>query len=303
MQRRDGLRLAEGVVAVLGGDGAEGPGDERTVAGIAAQSEGAALCRCRDQQAVGVVAVVDRVGAAVRGAQRLRGGVEVRVLVEGERGIEGAGGGLGQRQRAGVGEGEGFAVCCCEAVDMARTVGGEGLHRGQVRPARERQRRGRRPRCGQGERAAAGDEQAAVGAEGEGVDGWWIDGWTVGRARGAGGASPRVWSRNWTRLQMLGLQCSYHSGEDHALSQNAVVRARIDEHIKEEASAVLATMGLTVSDAFRLLLIRIAREKALPFEPLVPNETTIAAMREARAGNVEGFDSVEALMADLHAKD
>ncbi|ESQ14910.1 MAG: type II toxin-antitoxin system RelB/DinJ family antitoxin [Thiohalocapsa sp. PB-PSB1] len=88
------------------------------------------------------------------------------------------------------------------------------------------------------------------------------------------------------------------------MSQNTVVRARIDEHIKEEASAVLATMGLTVSDAFRLLLTRIAREKALPFEPLlVPNETTVAAMREARAGNLDGFDSVEALMADLHAKD
>ncbi len=82
-----------------------------------------------------------------------------------------------------------------------------------------------------------------------------------------------------------------------------VGRARIDEQIKEEAATVLATMGLTLSDAFRLLLIRVAREKALPFEPLVPNETTIAAMREARAGNLEGFDNVEALMADLHAKD
>jgi DNA-damage-inducible protein J len=91
--------------------------------------------------------------------------------------------------------------------------------------------------------------------------------------------------------------------EDHIMPQNTVVRARIDEHIKEEASTVLATMGLTVSDAFRILLTRIAREKALPFEPLVPNETTIAAMREARAGNLKGFDSVEALMADLHAKD
>jgi len=87
------------------------------------------------------------------------------------------------------------------------------------------------------------------------------------------------------------------------MSENTVVRARIDEHIKEEASAVLAAMGLTVSDAFRILLTRIAREKALPFEPLVPNETTIAAMREARAGNLKGFDSVEALMSDLHAKD
>ncbi len=80
-------------------------------------------------------------------------------------------------------------------------------------------------------------------------------------------------------------------------------RSPIDEQIKEEAATVLATMGLTLSDAFRLLLIRVAREKALPFEPLVPNETTIAAMREARAGNLEGFDNVEALMADLHVKD
>jgi DNA-damage-inducible protein J len=87
------------------------------------------------------------------------------------------------------------------------------------------------------------------------------------------------------------------------MSENTVVRARIDGHIKEEASLVLASMGLTVSDAFRMLLTRVAREKALPFEPLVPNETTIAAMREARAGNLEDFDSVEALMADLHAKD
>ncbi len=72
--------------------------------------------------------------------------------------------------------------------------------------------------------------------------------------------------------------------EEQTMKSNAVVRARIDEHIKEEASAVLATMGLTVSDAFRIMLTRIAREKALPFEPLVPSETTIAAMREARAG-------------------
>jgi|JI9StandDraft_2_1071091.scaffolds.fasta_scaffold104771_1 DNA-damage-inducible protein J len=45
-----------------------------------------------------------------------------------------------------------------------------------------------------------------------------------------------------------------------------------------------------------------AREKALPFEPLIPNETTIAAMREARTGNLKSFDGVAALMADLHAE-
>ena len=84
---------------------------------------------------------------------------------------------------------------------------------------------------------------------------------------------------------------------------NAVVRARIDSEIKEEASVVLEAMGLTVSDAFRILLTRIAREKALPFEPLVPNEETIAAMKEARRGRLPSFESVDELMADLNADD
>ena len=94
---------------------------------------------------------------------------------------------------------------------------------------------------------------------------------------------------------------TYQKGQ--IMAANAVVRARIDEHIKEEASAVLAAMGLTVSDAFRIMLTRVAREKALPFEPLIPNETTIAAMREARTGDLKSFVSVGALMADLHAED
>ncbi len=87
------------------------------------------------------------------------------------------------------------------------------------------------------------------------------------------------------------------------MSANAVVRARIDEHIKEEATAVLASMGLTVSDAFRLMLTRVAREKTLPFEQLVPNAETIKAMKEARRGKLKSFDSVDALLAGLHAED
>lgn len=68
---------------------------------------------------------------------------------------------------------------------------------------------------------------------------------------------------------------------------NHLVQARVDGAIKEEAAAVLAAMGLTVSDAVRMLLTRVARERALPFEPLAPNEATIAAMRDSRAGHVE----------------
>lgn len=87
------------------------------------------------------------------------------------------------------------------------------------------------------------------------------------------------------------------------MAENAVVRARIDERTKAEAAAVLAAMGLTVSDAFRLLLVRVAKEKALPFEPLIPNAQTIRAMREARKGKTRAFRGVEELMADLNAKD
>ena len=71
------------------------------------------------------------------------------------------------------------------------------------------------------------------------------------------------------------------------MSANAVVRARIDERIKEEATDVLAAMGLTVSDALRIMLTRVAHEKALPFEPMVPNAMTIAAMKKARRGKLE----------------
>jgi len=85
------------------------------------------------------------------------------------------------------------------------------------------------------------------------------------------------------------------------MAANAVVRARVNEEIKQEASIVLEAMGLTMSDAFRIMITRIAREKALPFEPLVPNAKTIEAMKEARAGKLQAFSSIDDLMADLNA--
>ena len=86
------------------------------------------------------------------------------------------------------------------------------------------------------------------------------------------------------------------------MATNSVVRARIDEHIKEEAGAVLATMGLTISDAFRMLLMRVAKEKALPFEPLIPNKQTIAAMKAARQGKLKTV-KIENLLDSLNADD
>ncbi|HJM51553.1 MAG TPA: type II toxin-antitoxin system RelB/DinJ family antitoxin [Alphaproteobacteria bacterium] len=84
---------------------------------------------------------------------------------------------------------------------------------------------------------------------------------------------------------------------------STVVRARIDERVKDEAAAVLASIGLTVSDAFRLMLVRVAAEKKLPFEPLVPNEETVEVMRAARRGDIVEVGKLDDLLADLNADD
>jgi DNA-damage-inducible protein J len=81
------------------------------------------------------------------------------------------------------------------------------------------------------------------------------------------------------------------------------VRARIDTATKERATEALAAMGLSVSDAIRLLMLRIADERRLPFEVKVPNVATREAITELEAGKGKHFTSVDELMADLHADD
>ena len=82
-----------------------------------------------------------------------------------------------------------------------------------------------------------------------------------------------------------------------------VVRARIGEKIKEKAATVPDTIGLTVSDAFRLMMARITTEKRLSFDPLVPNEETVAAMQAAERGELITVGDIDGLMADLNADD
>lgn len=87
------------------------------------------------------------------------------------------------------------------------------------------------------------------------------------------------------------------------MAADTIVRARIDGRIKEKAAEVLGEMGLSVSDAIRLLLVRVAAERALPFEVKVPNAETRAAMAEIEQSAPVSFDSVADLMADLNAPD
>lgn len=67
------------------------------------------------------------------------------------------------------------------------------------------------------------------------------------------------------------------------MAATAFVRARVNEEMRDEAAAVLAEMGLTVSDVIRITPTRVAKERALPFELKVPNAVTREAMDEARA--------------------
>jgi DNA-damage-inducible protein J len=68
------------------------------------------------------------------------------------------------------------------------------------------------------------------------------------------------------------------------MSETAYVRARIDESLKKEAVAVLAGMGLTVSDVMRIALMKIVKDKALPFEMHVPNALTAETLRKSERG-------------------
>lgn len=87
------------------------------------------------------------------------------------------------------------------------------------------------------------------------------------------------------------------------MAATEMVHVRIEKRIKTQAAKTLAAMGLSVSDAVRVLLTRVAKEKSLPFEVKVPNAETAAAMREARKGALTSFRNASALIADLNADD
>jgi DNA-damage-inducible protein J len=83
------------------------------------------------------------------------------------------------------------------------------------------------------------------------------------------------------------------------MATDSVVRARIDTTTKDRATEALAAMGLSVSDAIRLLLVRVAADRAFPFAVKVPNATTRKAMAELEQGKGKRSKSADALFKDL----
>lgn len=93
------------------------------------------------------------------------------------------------------------------------------------------------------------------------------------------------------------------TSHSHASHQDSYVRARIDSQTKALATDALNAMGLSVSDAIRLLMLHIVEEKNLPFTLKVPNRTTRDAIAQLEAGKGQRFDDLDSLLDDLRAPD
>jgi DNA-damage-inducible protein J len=87
------------------------------------------------------------------------------------------------------------------------------------------------------------------------------------------------------------------------MTVEAVAHATVEQEIIDKASAIYAAAGMTVDEAFSLLLERTVEEQSVPFTAFRPNQETIDAMMESRQGTLKKFSSLEDLMADLHADD
>lgn len=83
------------------------------------------------------------------------------------------------------------------------------------------------------------------------------------------------------------------------MDSDSIVRARIDTSTKERATAVLSAMGLNVSDAIRLMLMRVATEQRMPFDVKMPDATTVKAMRDLESGKGKRSATLEELFRDL----
>ena len=88
-------------------------------------------------------------------------------------------------------------------------------------------------------------------------------------------------------------------------AQTSMLHVRVDDETKAQATEALAAMGLSVSDAVRLLLHRVVVDQAFPLELKVPNAETRAAMAEAEKmirARRPRFATADELFANLEKK-
>ncbi len=83
----------------------------------------------------------------------------------------------------------------------------------------------------------------------------------------------------------------------------SIIRVEVNEKIQKEAAIAVAEIGLTVSDACRILLTYMAHEKKMPFDHLIPNKRTLETLEAAKNGDFIGTYTLDMLFAELNADD
>ncbi len=76
---------------------------------------------------------------------------------------------------------------------------------------------------------------------------------------------------------------------------SSMLHVRVEDDLRAEAAATLALMGLPLSEAVRVFLMRVVADQAFPFAIKVPNPATRAIMEEARAMSQAQFAKPDAL--------
>jgi DNA-damage-inducible protein J len=97
------------------------------------------------------------------------------------------------------------------------------------------------------------------------------------------------------------VSCKLQATLEDDMGSTAIVQATVDTTLRDQASAVLAELGMTVEDALRLLLTQVVEQHDLPRSMHIPNEQTIAAMREADSGVGKRYASLEELFRDMRS--
>lgn len=83
---------------------------------------------------------------------------------------------------------------------------------------------------------------------------------------------------------------------------SAVLKLRLDENLKKQASELATSMGFTVSDAVRMFLVAFVNEQKIPFDVVRPNKETVRAIMDVEAGNTVRYKSFSSLMEEVDSE-
>lgn len=83
---------------------------------------------------------------------------------------------------------------------------------------------------------------------------------------------------------------------------DVIVKSRIDSELKADAEEILNKLGLSVSDVIRMTFRQIVARRGLPFDVKIPNDETVAAIKESRSMKITRRKSVKELFDELEGK-